>query len=34
MSKVLKNSKYRAAEMVKMAVFAATKLPKLISRKI
>jgi len=34
MSKVAKNSKFRAAQMVQMAVFGASKWPKLISRKI
>ena len=33
MSKVPKNVKFRAAEMVKMAVFGALKLQKLNSRK-
>jgi len=33
-SKVPKNSKFRAAQMVKIADFRASKLPKLISRKI
>ena len=33
MSKVPKNFKFRADQMVKMAVFGASKFPKLISRK-
>ena len=34
MSKVPRNSKLRVAQMVKMAVFGASKWPKLVSRKI
>ena len=34
MSKIPKNSKFKIAQMVKMAVFGASKWPKLISRKV